>query len=194
MSGYFSGCLSDSSSRSTSKSGQYRCSLCSSLTFKSDATFASLNQGNTLNDKKYSSPRTWSQIPCFEIPTTSTAEVLFPSVDDFIFAFFNNALNFAQLLTLQTVIVGQLYCRLQPKLCLAIAAINMDMLAALLLRKEEKPEALLWKTVGLTTPSVVDLHNGLPITRAERSEGTAAVRVSGCSGGGVHRRVRCPLS
>ena len=71
--------------------------------------------------------------------------MLFPGNDDFIFAFFDNALHFAQLLALQTVIVRQLYCRLQPKLCLAIAAINMDMLTALLLRKEEKPEALLFE-------------------------------------------------
>ena len=143
MSGYFSGCLRDSSSRSTSKSGQYRCSRCNRLTFKTDDTFASLNQGKVLKDKKYSCPRTWSQKPCFEIPTTSAAEVLFPSVNDFIFAFFDNSPHFAQLLSLQAVILRQLDSRLQSKLCLAVAAINMDVFSVFFLRKEEKPETLL---------------------------------------------------
>ena len=112
----------DSSSRSTSKSGQYRCSRCNNFTFNTDVTFASLNQGKTLKDKKYSSPRTWSHKPCFEIPTTSPAEVLFPSVDDFIFPVFYDALNFSKLLTLQAVIVCQFYDRFQPKLRFAVAA------------------------------------------------------------------------
>jgi hypothetical protein len=47
-----------------------------------------LNQGIALKGKKCSTPRTCSQKPCLEIPTTSTAEVLFPSADDFIFPFF----------------------------------------------------------------------------------------------------------
>ena len=72
------------------------------MTFKTDATLASLNQGNALKDKKYSQPFTCSQKPCFEMPTTSETEVLLPSVDDFIFAFFYDSPHFIQLLALQT--------------------------------------------------------------------------------------------
>jgi hypothetical protein len=79
------------------------------------------------------------------MPTTSTAKVLFPSVDDFIFAFFYDAPNFPELFDFQTIIVRQLYLRFQPILCLALGAVDVNMLTAFFLGKEEKPKPFVSK-------------------------------------------------
>jgi hypothetical protein len=66
------------------------------------------------------------------MPTTSTAEVLFPSVAAFIIPFFHNASRFAQLPALQTAILSQPDCGLQPKLRFTVSKKSRD---ADLLRK-----------------------------------------------------------
>jgi len=73
--------------------------------------------------------------------TTSTTEVLFPGVDDFIFPLFDDASRFTKLSAFQTEILGQFDDRFQPKLRFSIAAIDMNMFASLLLRKKEKPKS-----------------------------------------------------
>lgn len=72
------------------------------------------------------------------MPTTSTAEVRFPTVDDFISVFFYHALNFSKLFGRQAVILGQLKIGFQPELCLTVAAVYMNVYPPLLAGEKEK--------------------------------------------------------
>ena len=75
--------------------------------------------------------------------TTSTAEVLLPSVNDFIFALFYYALNLPKLLARQAVILRQFDARLQPKLRFPVGGVDVDVPSALLFGKEEKAKAFM---------------------------------------------------
>lgn len=86
---YFSGCSIILNDRSTSRLGQYKCSLCHNSTSLICCTVVFLNQGNCSNGKKYSLSLKKIQKPCSDIFVISGFKMLLPRFNDFIFVFLN---------------------------------------------------------------------------------------------------------
>jgi len=73
-----------------------------------------------------------SQKPCGETLVTSAGEVLRPSVADFIEMLLNEILCLDYLLRFEAEVRGQLYVWINPKLCLAVGVLNVDVGASFL--------------------------------------------------------------
>src|SRR5262249_11158407 len=78
------GCSTDSTARSTSRSGQYRWLRCGNSTLQSAPIETSRNHGNCLNETNSSRPLMRSQKPCCDTFVTSTSEVGLPRTAYFI--------------------------------------------------------------------------------------------------------------
>jgi len=81
-----------------------------------------------------------SQKPCFETLVTSISEMRLPGCADLIFVLSNQAPGRVELPLAQSVILGQLDLRFQPKLRLTVRSLDMDVHPRFLAGEEVEPE------------------------------------------------------
>jgi hypothetical protein len=135
-----SGLRIDSTDRSTSRLGQYRCSGLGRSTSVICSTVADLNQGNWANGSSNSSSPRSSQKPCLEMLVTSAPEVVVPSIFNFLQMSLDDDLRIRELPRRQAGRRGDMNGWGQPELGLAIRMSHMYVDARLFTREEEQTE------------------------------------------------------